>query len=80
MHQQPDGEGDIEAAFGDLGLHFLSGDGRRTLAWQSSPGTGSTLAGSPGDTVGKVCFQNRFLRVGQTPQSSQKTTLDQGIR
>lgn len=37
MHQQPDGEGDIQAAFGDLGLHFLPGDGRRVLAERATP-------------------------------------------
>lgn len=36
VHQQPDGEGDVEAAFGDLGLHFLPGDGRRTLAGRAA--------------------------------------------
>lgn len=37
VHQQPDGEGDIEAAFRDLGLHFLPGAGRHVLAGRAAP-------------------------------------------
>lgn len=37
VHQQPDGEGDVQATFGDLGLHFLPGDGRCALAGWAAP-------------------------------------------
>lgn len=36
VHQQPDGEGDVQAAFGDFRLHFLPGDGRCVLAGRAA--------------------------------------------
>ena len=73
MHQQPDGEGDVQAAFGDLRLHFLPGDGRRALAGRAALAQKTTAPRlyHLGTERAKVISQNRQVpRVGWTLQSS----------
>lgn len=82
VHQQPDGEGDVQAAFGHLGLHFLPGDGRRALAGRAAPAQAAPRPDHLGTQRGTFALRTGSLgwdRPYRAARHGQKAALEQGI-
>lgn len=82
VHEQPDGEGDVQAAFGHLGLHFLPGDGRRALAGRAAPAQAAPRPDHLGTQRGMFALRTGSLgwdRPYRAAGHGQKAALEQGV-